>query len=291
MDPPNPTDPTKLPHYDWIHLYRTSGALIEKNDFVNNHATIKNYRGIYIKSSNTDAVVRFNYFTGNGSNIVYAVGIDYSTDHGAEGNNRIYQNVIVGGGGVEYGNDKMLNDKFYNNTIYQPWYDGVWAQEGGLSVSGSEIFNNIISGDPSVGSGYNHISWHGPTSVCTQAYLNNNLYFPLAKAENFRNLSNGYQSLAAWKSGLQAAGCNASTNESASRSADPKFGNAAARDFHLAADSPALFGGRGGTYPTVLGAYVTGNEQIGCSALPGCFSSGSPADTTPPAPPRNLRVE
>ena len=65
-------------YYDWIHLYRTSGAVIQNNDFINNHATIKSYRGVYIKSDNTDAVVRFNYFAGNGSNIVFAVGYDYS---------------------------------------------------------------------------------------------------------------------------------------------------------------------------------------------------------------------
>ena len=184
-----------------------------------------------------------------------------------EGNNRFYQNIIVGGGGAEYGNDRMVNDKFYNNTLYQPWYDGVWGHSG-LSVSGSEIFNNIFYGDPSVGGGYDHIRWDGPTSVCTQSYLNNNLYYPLAKAENFRDLSSGYGSLTAWKNGLIAAGCNASTNENASRSADPKFVNAAARDFHLASDSPARSGGRGGAYPTALGAYVTGTEQIGCSLTP-----------------------
>ena len=55
-------------------------------------------------------------------------------------------------------------------------------------------------------------------------------------------------------------------------------------DYKLQAGSTALVSGRGGSYSTVMGAYITGDEAIG-------YAAPTQDDTTPPAEPDELIVK
>jgi hypothetical protein len=95
-----------------------------------------------------------------------------------------------------------------------------------------------------------------------------------------------FSTLAAWKAHLAPL-----DKERQSTIEDPLFVSASRNDFRLQASSPARFGGRGGEWPSVRGAYVSGNESIGCSIDPRCHAYPTDGPVGPPAPMNVVRAD
>jgi hypothetical protein len=295
-----------------VDLYHTNGVLIENNDFVNT-SSVNIIALVMLKQGNKDAVVRYNYIRGNGKQDPTGIWIndcdgvnrpnewgDRSSQGGSPRcNNRMYQNILHNtSGGPQPWDETDLEELIYNNTIY-----GSSTRCLGAAVSfpdgaiGNRIFNNICAGSKVPADG--HVAWpsygNGTTTCMSQqAYFDNNLYWPTpsgstmwkdceldTNGDGTADQRQGFQSLAAWISHLSSSG-----HEQRSRAADPAFVNPASGDFRLSASSPARSGGRGGSWPVALGAYITGDEAIGCTFNPRCHASDTPAppDTSGPAP-------
>lgn len=217
------------------------------------------------------------------------------------------------------GNKQMVyNNTFVNFMSTSPDDSGCIYARGVTQVSkDNEIFNNICYNFPP--SGPKHVDWqhandgsgtaHG---IRYQAYFDNNDYYPenagsaSCSVSRFRNVNTCYGSFASWKAAVQSGPCTGTCpKENSSRTIDPKFVSSTTGNFRLCKtgisgctmDSPLLVGGRGTTEPSsgyspTLGAYVTGNEKIGCTFHPLChaYAGGGPADTTPPQAPQNVRI-
>lgn len=276
----------------WIDLYKTNNAIIERNDFRSLFAnSTVVYYGVYVKEGNQNATVRYNYFKGvqGQGNVGWAINHSNDQWRGSAGGNAAYQNVIVDAGGVRFYNNDVNSSSFYNNTIFRPSYSAVDG-ETSSSLTNSQVFNNIIWGDPAV-NGERYVEWVGSGAVGAQQYFDNNIYYPTrTSVHDFVNAGTTYDRLSDWQNGLTASGCGDAVNESSSRVADPRFVNPSALDFHLAADSPARTGGRGGAHATVLGAYILGNEQIGCSFDPQCYGAGGGENVPPGGVQNNHRA-
>lgn len=242
-------------------------------------------------------------------------------------NARVYQNVIFGGATAIKNQDGGVRKQFiYNNTVIATtgaclsgtWDSGKHCEGGNASMTCSadadcaggrcvpspvpsgidqEYFNNICyatADHPMVW----WESWSDTQNSCMrdQSYFDNNIYYPshsysgkfvdcfIAKPGDAF-----FTSLAAWKSHLSGVGM-----ERNSRELDPLFVNGATRDYRLQSASPARSGGRGGAWPTVLGAYVTGVEAIGCTFAAACYSNGwvpPPPGQSPPVVGGLLRTD
>ena len=78
--------------------------------------------------------------------------------------------------------------------------------------------------------------------------------------KNFRDGENTY-SLSGWK--LHLSSNNIPGAEAHSINQDPMFEDASNHNYKLQPGSPCLTNGRGGTYASAIGAYITGDEVIG----------------------------
>jgi hypothetical protein len=263
-----------------VHLYSTSGALFENNDL---RFTATNQpgppKGVWFKGRNEMGTARNNYvykfggiyINGNLCTQGAACGT-YALPYLGHGQNRVYQNVVeqagVGFAAANFGE----SDFVYNNTVYNPGYGLNTGPNPDVPLINHSVFNNIIYG----ASGH-YMRWTDDApagSVCAQAYFDNNIYYPLGLTQDFVDLQVSYSGLNSWQTHL--ATCpNPAVRETNSRRADPLFVDSGKHNFRLQPGSPARSGGRSGQYPSVIGAYVTGNETIGCTFHPACFSYGS----------------
>lgn len=243
-----------------ISLWDATNCLIEHNEVYNC------YRGIDTVEANSNNIYRYNYI----HNITeYGLRIYYQ--NGGSSGARIYQNIIAntGASGIFFsaGGDHR-NCQVYNNTLYKA-YNIAPAQ-----CSDLEIFNNIIWNEETSDPERSCYILHHDSTV-DPSIINYNCYWPNVKL-GYRIYSGGsYYTSMPWSPR------NYDTN---SKNQNPLFVNAggtSSTDYKLQAGSPALTGGRGGSYATVMGAYITGDEIIG--PLP----SG---DTSPPSSPKNLRI-
>ncbi len=277
---------------DFMHLYGTDGAVIENNDFIYKKTgdPRKPRFAVWLKGRNERAVIRFNYAYGDfGSS--FAINGDMcsapttycaNTKPTGVAQNKIYQNVSDRSGGIGFDSATFgENDLIYNNTIYKPLNDAFHAAAGNNKLVNEQVFNNIVYGDSRTDPGYYaYVRWDGqaaPTGsgVCGQSYFDNNVYYPVgANRRNFANLQDQAVTFADWQKLLASRCSNTNVRESRSRRVDPLFVNAANRDFRLASNSPARSGGRGSGFPSVVGAYVTGSEVIGCTYASDCSASG-----------------
>jgi hypothetical protein len=171
--------------------------------------------------------------------------------------NKVYQNVLVNvsnnainvyPGGV--GSNYQTNYQIYNNTIYG---SGTGIQVSDMARN-NQIWNNIISG-----SSQPFLRYYSGDSL--PSYSDYNDFY----GSGYWNLNwtNNYNSLSAWRTATSLDTNSITTN--------PNFVNAGGSnpsDYKLVAGSPALTGGRGGSYPSVMGAYITGNERIGYLSPP-----------------------
>jgi hypothetical protein len=209
------------------------------------------------------------------------------------GNNQAYQNVSYHAGGIGWeGNNFGQYDKVYNNTVVDTLVQSMVSKNSHDTYRGQddfEVFNNIYTIDmslnPSFGDYDGFVFWRDRYGVsydgfCTNAFWDHNIYYGSdpANASNWNIMSdvNGRQdssTLAEWQAYLASACASANVRDANSRAVDPLFVSKALKDFRLQGGSPARSGGRNADgYADVLGAYITGTEQIGCSFHPSCYS-------------------
>ena len=189
----------------------------------------------------------------------------------------IYQNVIRNSGPALYSPDAFrpfYNLKFYNNSIFSQSASALATIDNGTYINSrnAEVFNNIIS----VG-GFTSIFERYGDGVDKPAYADYNDFYGTGDWRVAYSAT--YNTLAGWQ-GAIGLDLNSITS-------NPLFVNAggiAPEDYKLQAGSPARIG-RGGSYASVMGAYITGNEIIGYT--PPVLAP----DITPPAVPTGLMVQ
>ena len=303
----------------FIVMYHSNKTLVENNDFID-LSTAGNYANVFFKSGNKDAIVRYNFFRTTSKStrmpreVIWLMDCDGEFrieewgDRSNQGgsarcNSVVHNNIIIGGGnGIIAQDNGHRFEHIYNNTVVgtttgcitsalNPTY---WL--GGTDI---DVFNNICYRPASVTA--EHVRWPPYSDkpagcVANQGYFDNNMYYPadLSSATLFTDCyvdTDGdstadpgeirrFSTFASWKQHLAA-----SAKEQQSRGDDPRFVDLANFDVRLQANSPARNGGRGGTWPTVLGAHVTGTETIGCTVDPRCHGLGGTASgPTCPAP-------
>lgn len=206
-------------------------------------------------------------YVDGGQNITVSANICYRNDLGLEvgaedagyvasgvvvEDNVLYRNrqggLVFGGYDATVG--RVQNCSFVNNTVYQndtlnTGFGQLWIQYASDNVVTDNLFvaagNNVLLGSDGAGNVNN--------------LLDNNLYFaPSAAHARFNWNAATYTGLAAYQAGTGA--------DAQSLFAAPKFVNAAAFNFHLAAGSPAIDAGSGmaGQYaPTDLDGVTRGS--------------------------------
>jgi hypothetical protein len=189
---------------------------------------------------------------------------------------RIYQNIIRDSDQAavrvwhfdltEGPTNNPMHGKIVNNTFYNV-PRGIWVDEEPLPDAGFVFRNNLVS-NTSEGAIHYGSDEAGDPSIKAKFDSEHNVYFAFGSATNFAHTPpNTNHSLANWQSSFgQDQAAPASVAE------DPLFVDAANRDFHVSAGSPALVGrpdfldlnNDGSTTDLIpAGAYITGTEVIG----------------------------
>jgi len=168
----------------------------------------------------------------------------------------IYNNIAVlpSGGAFLYAADPV--NPYYGNNVYNNTIFCTSSCEGFLlgnnNTRNFHAWNNII-----YGAGGTTTFAHVPSGAGVPEYMNyNNLY--TAGSRNWIRDSTLYTSIESWRT---ATGFEANSVTTNPQFVNPGGSNAA--DYKRSS-YPA--NGRGGSYASVMGAYITGNERIG--ALP-----------------------
>jgi parallel beta-helix repeat protein len=254
--------------------YDSTNLTIENNDIYNSVGA-----GIHLKDNPETVNVRYNYFYSNGYSGVN-VGVQ---DMGHNVN--IYQNIfrdnsLVDGGlfkGQVHLHYFVDGVNVYNNTFINGNYWGDISHQGGGTdgVINVSVYNNI-SYNPDVRH-YDIGSDGGNARITDWTYSDYNCFY---NDVSWKNGASSYSTIADWRT--------ASSFDSNSVTSSPGFINASGTGL-LASDykrSSYTANGRGGSYPSVMGAYITGSETIGYSSSPpptagggrifggGSFSSG-----------------
>lgn len=210
---------------------------------------------IYAKYQSTlgtiHATYRYNWF-GVSNSAPFTGGSAY---HGKQ--LIVYQNVFIENSSNPYfyrwGMDNQ-NFIIYNNTFYNVGASA-YSWNG---VSGAyNFFNNIIYANS--GTKY-ALDFNECTDTLAGIYSDyNDIYATGSASIQWRFNYQNWQSLSAWQSG------NGYNYDSHSVSSNPNFLNASG-SFSQPSDFKRTSypqGGRGGSWPSVMGAYITGNEIIG----------------------------
>lgn len=244
-----------------VWLFISSNTVIRNN-------TMENCRGgVYGKVAPTLASVHHNFIYDTSGTCFRGVNFNCTIAGACTGHN-VYQNVIVG---CETGMQAVTTSaasafRYYNNTIYSnnDNHNGIYA---GGALTGAEFFNNVIAGK----------SPYERFALATVAYADNNIFYNSGSNVWSVEWSTNYTTLSAWTA---ATGFDANSFVE-----DPLFANPGGsrpEDYKIA--SAHRNSGRGGSYPTVIGAYITGDEVIG-------YSSTYLPDSLAPAAPSNLTVQ
>jgi hypothetical protein len=226
--------------------------LIERNTFENNS------ENIYSKYQSSSDTYRYNLLlTPVGAN---ARNFYVQNYNGPVVGMNIYQNIVIGGAGIgldaNQGPGNSVN--IFNNTIYNPTHFDSGAIGGGTNLVWN-IWNNIIYGTHS-----NKLfvyAW----AKDDPAFMDYNDYFMSAGTPSWNGRR--YES-SPWNATTLSSWQSISGYDAHSLSSDPLFVNAGGTN---AADYKRLgypANGRGGTFASVMGAYITGHEQIGADILP-----------------------
>jgi hypothetical protein len=252
-----------------IMAYVGSNLLIENNEFYNSAGP-----ALTLKDSLVNITAKYNYFHDN------AYGGIWTANQGNPHDFDIYQNIFNHNCTAldpEYGAitfvTKTYNVRIYNNTFYGNHTTDFlqWTNDSSMSA---QFWNNISSNPVN-----NHLSFPYSSSFFPFTYMDYNAYF---NDVSWRYRSSTYTTISAWRTGCQAllAGCDAN-----SIITDQAFLNGSGA-WNTPADwkrSSYPTNGRGGSYASVMGAYITGNEVIG-------YAAPESSDTTPPAAPSGLSV-
>lgn len=235
-----------------IMEYDSTDLVIENNDIYNSVGA-----GIHLKDNPETVTVRYNYFYNNqysGLNVgVQDIGHNVS----------IYQNVfrnnsIDGSGTLFRGQLHILafvdGVSIYNNTFVA---GNFWADitHGDSTATNISAYNNI-SYNPAVRH-YDIGSDGGNARISNWTYSDYNCFY---NDVSWKNGSSSYNTLVDWRT--------ASSFDANSVTSSPGFVNASGTGLltsdYKRTSYPA--NGRGGAYPSVMGAYITGNETIGYSS-------------------------
>jgi len=201
--------------------------------------------GIRLKWKDTLCVVRNNTIY----NTKYGIGLGPLST-----NNSFYGNVIYdlyNGHAffIDAGGTFLDSVDIYNNTIYNTGDAGILyfrAPLGG-TYDVNSVFNNIIINSRLTGSFYNltvqtnnHTNFYSDYNYLWNSHTNNIGYWHGTSDLTFSE----------WQS--------ASGQDANSINEYPLFVDSTARDFRLRPGSPAATGGRGGDWPTYIGAFAPG---------------------------------
>lgn len=246
--------------------YFSERALVENNEIYSCGS------GIFVKGGdNRDFTLRYNLTRNNGKGIVFM----YTN---ASGQHNVYQNVSINnenGISVDIGskNLNIVNNTFVGNQ------NGVRFGTAADTMLNIVVRNNIVDTATEAVSG-------GDASTVAPFSLDNNLYYNNTSGWSIAGVR--YTSISSWRSAL---GGTSNGDDSRSVTNSPLFQNASSADYRLSTNSPARGAGidildlnrNGSTSDSVtLGAYITGNEQIGYVA--------NAASLSPPSPPTNVEI-
>lgn len=249
-----------------IMSYYGNRALIENNEI---HSCGS---GIFVKGGdNRDFTIRYNITRNTGKGIVFM----YTN---ASGQHNVYQNVSMNNENgisvdVSSRNLNIVNNTFIDNQ------NGIRFGAPADSMSNIVVRNNIVLTAMEAVSG-------GEASTVSPFSLDHNLYHDNSSGWSIAGVR--YTSISAWRSAL---GGTTNGDDYRSLTANPLFQNVSAADFRLTSGSPAHNAGvdvldlnRNGSTgdPITLGAYITGNEQIGYLADGVAMS--------PPSPPTSVEI-
>lgn len=222
------------------------------------------------------------------------------------GGNIVRYNVISGFSDGIRTNIGNHEDTFHNNTIYD--VSSCWTAQGDPDTEYSDtatFFNNICVASSTVGGNYMRFGLSAANNnalVQGQRFINNNIYWKIGSGQ--RVWINGIQGpsptypqtitdangITNWTNYLAGLGGLLAGDDAASRVIDPGFTSPSTGNFSLVVGAAARTGGRGGSYPTWLGADDPNNtaDYVGCDFDPRCHGYSGTADTTPPTAPSNL---
>ena len=276
-------------------IYTSDHVVYENNELYNSRMG-----GFWLKDSTQDITVRYNYIHDNP-----ASGIQQANQvtNGANDNTAIYQNIFANnnssngsGGGALSLLWQATGIKIYNNTFYGNLRASIVHSVGGSTLDYS-LWNNI-----SVSPTQYHVTILNSATIAGNMLFNDyNDYYGTASWF----FGGAYATLSAWQSACQAGltGC-----EAHSLVADPGFVNDSG-SFGVPSDFKRTSyptNGRGGSYASVMGAYITGSECIGllsacapptcgnpttCDVGETCQSCPTDCECRRPAAPANLRIE
>jgi len=257
-----------------IMEYRSTGAIIENNRFHGNIGP-----AISLKDQPQNMTVRYNYFY----DMEYAAV--WSANQVVASGVYIYQNIMNNvGKSTESGSAIILwvcvdTVQIYNNTFYNCNGGVGWERANSLNCTpGANIttylWNNIFYSNVPI-----YYNWlYSNTNWTNLRYSNYNDFYG---DTSWYKSGTTYTTIADWRTACQANSGDA-TCDSNSVTANPNFLNGS-RLWNTPSDwkrSSYPTNGRGGSYASVMGAYITGNETIGPTTSP------NPG----PNPPTGLRI-
>ncbi len=216
---------------NWVDVTHPAGAFGIKPSF----------------GSNQDStVVRFNYIIVNSGKV--AIVPEGPTGDAGKHTTRlyIYNNTIVSdGGGTMFSawyTRSMRSEHIFNNICYNPTADG----DADGTYSGAIGFKNTYPNDPV----------DPPDSI----EIDHNLYYFSANIATTPYFDyrpwNDNATWSEWRSAnLKSYGFHWGPQDANSKLGDPQFVTVDGNPYAIDVSSPAATGGRGGAYPTYIGAY------------------------------------
>jgi hypothetical protein len=244
-----------------IMSYSSTNLLVENNEIYNCGS------GIFDKVGGNTNTYRYNFIHdiadyGNQS------GIRVMTENGQTASYiYIYQNVLLNAGIMAGASVDVLDHLYvYNNTLSGGY--GIFHDEAGVT-NYYEVFNNIVA---------NSTQGIYARVQDTNTYFDYNDYY--GNGIVGRLDSTTCSTIALLRTAF--GGCPGTGNECNSVVTNPNFVNAGGTTAADYKRTSYPTNGRGGSYPSVMGAYITGNEVIGY------MGPGGP--NPPPNPPARLII-
>jgi len=237
-----------------IMIYFDRATIIEKNTFINlAEGEYENKCGIYLKDApgygNSPTIIRYNFLY-DAAMVGPFHNLRSLSDVGAY----VYQNVLSGARAFHTYKGNYNYWQYYNNTHYNTEFGQLTFGNqfsGGAHVT--EVFNNILHASPS---GANYKSYDNENFMEQVTIYNWNRYIG-RKYWDIR--TDDPISLTDWQ--LVVGNPDLDGSDEDAFFVNP--GGTSPYDYMIE-DGP-LTGGRGGSYSEVVGAFITGDEQIGHS--------------------------